>query len=142
MDRETPPTTSKRGRKGRTPKSRQSADAIKTSRYTDSPGPIGAVTGDPGLPSNFHSTETSLVENSYSSNDPAEQSFASSSSSQSSDANDNLLMPPPAQPDNIASCSGQKMHTDVEGCREHELFVDGFSILSFSTEQEVGVSNY
>lgn len=58
-------------------------------------------------------------------------------------SNDNLLMPPPAQPDAeqaADSMGNQEKKLEAEGPQEHELIVDGFSIFCYDSEQTVAVS--
>ena len=126
MDKETPPTTiSKRGRKGRSSKVKQSADLVKT------------------LPEQLSDDVESSSSSNCTSVATHMQSEDSSMNAAPNDANDNLLMPPPAQPDHLPGVSqSEKIDSEVEAPKEHEMIVDGFSILCFSSEDEVGVRSY
>jgi len=124
MDREsTSPAKlkAKRGRKGRPPKLKPTAD--EPSSFANS------------LPS------ATNVDNGA--------DYINDQQSETSASSDNLLMPPPpcqaqkaqSGSDNGGPCSDMKTMDQTEPLEDSEMLLEGFSICSFTTLQEVKVSS-
>ncbi|XP_067948227.1 uncharacterized protein [Watersipora subatra] len=128
MDGEIPPVSSKRGRKSRSTKTKQSADLIQAT--IDATEQTSSVDGSEPSQSRVPSVGSATI---------TDDDSISTASSSSIKTNDNLLMPPPSQPDNPI-CSAQDTESRKEAPQDHELIVDGFSIFCFGSEDEVGVA--
>lgn len=144
MDSEHSPTVTsvapKRGRKGRSPKGKQAIDQARN--LSSSSVGEGANNSVESFGSGDRNGLSESVKVSSKHNDNGDLSGVTTGdapSCSSSKRNDNLLMPPPAQPDNSDCCHSQKMEVEWEGAKDHEHLIDGFSIFCFTSEDEVQV---
>lgn len=130
MDGQSPPTSSKRGRKAKVkPPSEPSKNSNSFLPTVSIASSVGSSTPTDSI------TCVSTIGNGRIDTGLTMSVAGSSCSSRS----DNLLMPPPAQPENSSKTEMMEREGEGDGPADHEFLIDGFSIVCFTTQDEVQV---